>query len=243
MNLRLLFSKKYNKYFVWQGLSDFHCDKGHITKDALSNAKIGDIVKTNMGVEFKVLEQTFFDRYKKIKRLAQIITLKDAAHIISVVGNDYKRALDCGTGSGALSIFLAKMNSKAKIFSVDNRKEHIDHAKANVESFGMKNIEFIEQDIYLGIPKNKLDLITLDIPEPHKVVPFLKKSLNHGAFVVSYSPCTNQVLEFVNSLDDDFFLIKVVELMERHWDAGGRVIRPSTLGPQHTGFLVFVRYM
>jgi tRNA (adenine57-N1/adenine58-N1)-methyltransferase catalytic subunit len=236
--MKLLYSKKLNRNYVWDEKGDFHCDKGHIKKDVLLSAKIGDMVKTNMDFEFRILEQTFMDKYRKIKRLAQIITPKDAAHIISIVGNDYKRVLDCGSGSGALSIFLAKLNPKAKIYSMDNREDH-----KNVEIFELKNVEFIFGDIYEGIPKSKLDLVTLDVPEPNKVVPFLKKSLNHGAFVVSYSPCTNQVLEFVNALDDDFIIVKSVEIMERYWDVGGRVIRPSTLGPQHTGFLTFARYL
>ena len=244
--MKLLFSKKLDKYYSWNETGDFNCDKGQIKKEVLLKAKVGDVVKTNMDVDFRVLVPSFQDKYVKLKRLAQIITPKDAGHIISVVGNDFKRALDCGVGSAGLTIFLAKMNSKAKIFAVDIRDDHFEHAKNNVGLFGLKNVEFIKADIYEGIPKNKLDLLTLDVAEPFRVVPHLKKALNHGAIIVSYSPCTNQVLDFVNALNaesDDFFIMKVVEISERYWDVGGRVIRPSTMGAQHTGFLTFVRYL
>jgi len=243
--LKLLFSKKYERPFVWNEQGDFCTDSGVIKKDVLLNAKAGELLKTNKDVEFKIINGTFSDKYFRLKRLAQVINPKDAGHIISVVGNDYKRVIDCGVGSAGLTVFLAKLNPKAKIFAVDVREDHIEHSKKNVESFDLKNVKFIKADIYEGIPENKIDLLILDVPEPFKVVPHMKKSLSHGAYIVSYSPCTNQVLEFVNAFlgDDDFIMIKTVELQERYWDVGGRVIRPSTVGSQHTGFLTFVRYL
>lgn len=241
--MKLLFSKKYRKYYTWDQKGDFHCDKGMIKKDVLDKLKSGEPAITNKDVEFRIMDQHFSDKYSKLKRLAQIINPKDAGHIIATVGNDYKRVLDCGAGSGALSIFLAKMNSKAKIFSMDIREDHLEHAKKNVKEFGMKNVEFLLGDIYEGIPKKKLDLVTLDVPEPYRVVKYLKDVCNHGAYIVGYSPCTNQVLDFVNELGDEFFVVKVVEIQERFWEAGGRKIRPASLGAQHSGFLTFVRYL
>lgn len=239
----LLFSKKFRKNHVYKGSGDFHSDKGTIKEDVLLNAKPGDELITSTGAKYVYLEEKFSDHYSKLKRLAQIINPKDAGHIIGVVGNDYKRAFDCGAGSGALSIFLAKMNPKAKIFSMDIREDHLNHAKKNAEEFGMKNIEFMQGSIYDGIPKNKIDLLTLDVPEPYKVIPHFDESLEPGAFIVTYVPCTNQVLEFVNNLGDNCYVLKIVEINERYWEAGGKKIRPSTLGPQHTAFMVFVRYL
>jgi tRNA (adenine57-N1/adenine58-N1)-methyltransferase catalytic subunit len=241
--LKLLFSKKYERPFVWNEQGDFCSDSGVIKNDVLLNAKPGEILLTNKSVEFKIIDGTFADQYTRLKRLAQVINPKDAGQIISVVGNDYKRVIDCGVGSAGLTVFLAKMNPKAKIFAIDNRDDHIEHSKKNVELFDLKNVEFIKADIYEDVPVNKIDLFILDVPEPFKVVPHFVKTLSHGAYIVSYSPCTNQVLDFVNALSEDFMLIKVVEIQERFWDVGGRVIRPSSIGAQHTGFLTFVRYL
>lgn len=241
--VKLLFCRKHRKYYAWGGSGDFHCEFGTLRKKDLDAAGDGGPVTSTTGAVFRIITRRFADQYGKLQRLAQIISPKDAGHIISVVGNDYTRVLDCGTGSGALSIFLAQMNKEAQIFSVDIREDHLAHAKKNVDAFGLSNISFIHHDIYTGIPEKGIDLLTLDIPEPYRIVPFLKESLVPGAFMVVYVPSANQVLDFVNALDDRFFVIKTVEIMERFWNVGGKVLRPSTHGAQHTGFLVFARYI
>src|SRR3989338_771531 len=233
--VKLLFCKEQKKYYPWDESGDFHCNFGTLRKADLDAAGEGGTVTSTTGVVFHVITQRFSDKYAKLRRLAQIINPKDAGHILSVVGNDYRRVLDCGAGSGALSVLLAQVNKDAHIYSVDIREDHLAHAKKNALAFGLSNISFIHHDIYTGIPEKNIDLLTLDIPEPYKVVPFFKESLVPGAFIVVYVPNANQVLDFVNALDDSYFVIKVVEIMERFWNVGGKVLRPSSLGAQHTG--------
>lgn len=71
--------------------------------------------------------------------------------------------LDIGTGSGAISISIAK-NSLAKVTAVDISKQALEVAKQNAKENDVK-IEFVESDLFLGLKKNKkFDIIVSNPP-------------------------------------------------------------------------------
>ncbi|NOZ81197.1 MAG: methyltransferase domain-containing protein [DPANN group archaeon] len=236
---KLLFHRSGKTFYVKDPSKDYHCQFGVVPVKELQKAS--GRITTNTGKELAVIDSSFIDDYRRIKRGPQIIPLKDIGPIIAETGIDDKsRCLDAGTGSGALTFFLA--NITKEVISYDIREDFQEVAKKNADMLGMKNVHFQKKDIYEGITENDLDLITLDLPEPWKVITHAAAALKPGGFLVSYSPSVPQVADFVNGLDGSPFVhLKTIELIEREWDVAGRKVRPRSQQIGHSGFLSFAR--
>ena len=229
------------KLFFYRG-SDMHTQFGFVKKEEIEKAKTGAKLSTNTGKQMKVINAGFMDLYKKIKRGAQIIPLKDVGTIIAETGINQKSVIvDSGAGSGALCCFLAHLAKKVTTYEI--REDFAKIVLKNIEYLGLKNIELKQQDIYEGIDEKNIDVITLDLPEPWKVIPYAAKSIKIGGFLVSYSPTLPQVSDFVEAvrLDSSLVFLKTIEIIEREWEIDGRKIRPKSQAIGHSGFLTFVR--
>jgi tRNA (adenine57-N1/adenine58-N1)-methyltransferase catalytic subunit len=239
---KMLISDDGKRFYVKNPNEDFHTQFGFVKSAEISAAKPGDIVKTNTGKELSVFEPDFVDLYYKIKRAPQIIPLKDVAAIISITGiGKESRIVDAGTGSGALSLFLA--NIAKEVVTYELREDFAKVAQENIDSLEMKNVKVKNKNIYDGIDEKNVDVVTLDLPEPWKAVEPAIKALKVGGFLVSYSPTTPQVSDFVAEANKHgcLVLIKTIEIIEREWEFRERVVRPLSQQIGHSGFLTFVR--
>ncbi|MFC1801059.1 tRNA (adenine-N1)-methyltransferase [Nanoarchaeota archaeon] len=237
---KILLTKTGKKFFVKDLNQDFHTQFGFIKKSDLKKKNI--LVKTNKGAEFYILEPSFTDKFKKIKRGPQIITLKDIGTIIAETGiNKESTVLDAGGGSGSLSCFLAHLCKK--VYSYEIRKDFVKIIKENKERLELKNLTIKNKDITTGITEKNLDLITLDLPEPWHVIKHAEKSLKPGAFLIAYLPTITQVTEFVERIKESkkFFYIKTLENIQREWVINNKVVRPDFQMLGHTGFLIITR--
>jgi tRNA (adenine57-N1/adenine58-N1)-methyltransferase len=228
-------------YFVEDATKDYHTAEGIVTKKDLKK-KDGSLVKTNTNKEFVVFSSSFTDEYRKIKRLPQIIPLKDIGLIIAETGiGKQSRVVDAGTGSGAVACLLGHLVKE--VASYDIRKEHAQIAKQNVKNLGLKNVKIKNKNIYKDIDEKDADLLMLDLPEPWNAIRSAEKALKVGGFIVSYSPTIPQVMDFVNTISSNpkFIVLKTSEIIERNWDVYGRKVRPKSSGIGHSGFLTFVR--
>ena len=228
-------------YYVEDPAKDFHTTEGIISKKDLKK-KDGSIVKTNTGKEFLVFSSSFIDDYRRIKRIPQIIPLKDIGIIAAETGiGKQSRVVDAGTGSGALACFIAHLVKE--VISYEINKEYIQIAKQNIKQLGLKNVKVKEKNIYKEIDEKDLDLVVLDLPEPWNAIRSAEKALKVGGFLVSYSPTIPQVMDFVNTISNNpnFIVIKTIEMIERKWDVYQRKVRPKSEGIGHSGFLTFVR--
>jgi len=233
--MKVVYPKQGNKLFVKNEKQDFHSKYGVIKKSQLSKKNS----KTNTGVRVSIFDASFIDKFEKIKRGAQIVNLKDIGAIIAFTGiNKESIVIDAGSGSGALACALA--NVVNKVYTYDNRAEHIKTVKQNIKFLGLKNIKVKKHDVNKGFPKKNANLITLDLKEPWLCIEHAYDSLKLGGFLVSYSPNISQVQEFINR-NDKFLLIKVIEVIERPWVIKGKVARPDFTPFGHTGFLTFMR--
>ncbi|MBC8444379.1 methyltransferase domain-containing protein [Candidatus Woesearchaeota archaeon] len=228
------------KFLIKDTLKDFHCKQGLIKAKDLKKTK--GKIKTNKGEEFFILKPEFIDLYQKIKRNAQIITLKDIGAIITETGiNQNSKILDAGAGSGALSCYLAHIVKSVIAYEI--REDFAKTVKTNIQFLDLKNIKLKIKDIYTGIDEKNLNLITLDLPEPWKAIKHAIKALKQGGFLVAYTPQITQALEFTNKAvkTEKFVHIKTKETSEREWALKGKIAKPITPLISHTGFLTFLR--
>jgi len=225
------------RYYYVDSKQDFSCREGFIKKHDLKKSKL----KTNLGKEFFCFDSTFYDDYRKIKRLAQIIVTKDIGHIVTDAGlHKNSIVVEGGSGSGALALYLAKLVKK--VYSYDINPEHQKVAKENALFLKAKNIVFKLKDL-TKISEKNTDAVILDVPNPWTAIDSAKKSLKTGGFIVSYSPAITQVISFVNEIEkhQGLMQIKTIEIIERRWKIEGRAVRPVSESIGHTGFLTFVR--
>ena len=106
----------------------------------------------------------------------------------------------------------------------------------------MKNLTIKQGSVYDGIKEKNINLITLDLPEPWKVVEHVAKSLKVGGFLVVYLPNLNQMKMFIDSCRrTSIKVLETEELLERKWVIEDRIMRPEFQMLGHTGFLTFCR--
>ena len=194
---------------------------------------------------FLILKPSLMDKLQALKRNAQIILPRDAAHIIincSIESGN--KIVEAGIGSGSLTIVLATMVSpNGKIFSYDTRKDFIEHSLKNIEMANLSNYVSTKiKDITTGIDENNLDAVILDIPNPWDAIDYAWKSLKIGGYFCSYSPLISQVENTVKKLKkNNFFEIKTIENIQRELIITDYGTRPSFDILCHTGYLTFAR--
>ncbi|MCD6403525.1 MAG: tRNA (adenine-N1)-methyltransferase [Candidatus Aenigmarchaeota archaeon] len=232
------------KYLVKVGNKKLNTNSGYINLKNLVGKKYGEKVTTHIGKKFVIVEPCLIDfMKKKLKRIPQIVSPKDASLILAYTGiRQNSVVLDAGSGSGFLAIFLAYYLPDGRIITYEKRKEYVEVVERNVKTLGLNNIEVRNRDIIEdGFDEKDIDLITLDMKDAEKVVKHAYKSLKHGGWLVIYSPYIEQVLKVKKEIQKrNFTDVKVVESIVREWKVE-KYTRPSTLGIMHTGFLTFAR--
>ena len=239
---KILIAEDGKKFYVRNLNEDFHTQFGFIGKDKLAKAKAGDVVRTNTAKELFISDPFFIDSYGRIKRAPQIIPRKDIAAIVAETGIGKESiVVDAGTGSGALALFLTHMAKKVVTYEI--REDFAKIAEENVQLLQLKNVTVKKKNIYQGIDEKSIDVVTLDLPEPWEAIEPATKALKIGGFIVSYSPTTPQVSDFLAAAAKNKSLlhIKTIEIIEREWEFNDRIIRPKSQPIGHSGFLTFVR--
>jgi tRNA (adenine57-N1/adenine58-N1)-methyltransferase len=206
--------------------------------------KYGENIKIG-NKKFWIIKPSLMDKLQSLKRNAQIILPRDAAHIIincSIESGN--KIVEAGIGSGSLTIVLATMVSpNGKIFSYDTRKCFIDHALINIEMANLtRYVSTKIKDITTGIDEEDLDAIILDIPNPWDAIEHAWKSLKTGGYYCSYSPLISQVEKTVKKLNKHKFIeIKTIENIQRELIVTDYGTRPDFNMLGHTGYLTFAR--
>ena len=239
---KILITRQGKKFYTKDLGQDLHTQYGYVKKEELKKAKEGSLLKSNTNKEFFVFNPYFIDLYRKIKRDAQIIPLKDIGLIIAETGiNKESKILDAGSGSGALACFLAGIAKEVVTYEI--REDFIEIVKSNIDFLGFKNIKIKNKNIYTEIDDKNIDVLILDLPEPWNALESCSKALKFGGFLVSYSPSVPQVADFVNAVrkHESFVYLKTIEIIEREWEVEERKVRPKSSGLGHSGFLSFAR--
>ncbi|MEM4405510.1 MAG: tRNA (adenine-N1)-methyltransferase [Candidatus Methanomethylicaceae archaeon] len=220
----------------------FHTHKGIVDLGELIGKLYGSEVLTSLGVSLKVLPADYLDHLERIARKTQVIYPKDMAYIALVANvRSGSKVVECGTGSGALTSYLASLvRPDGKIFTYEVKEDFQENAKKNLERLGLeKFVEFKLKDITKGIDEKEVDAVILDMATPWLVVEEARKALKIGGRMVSFSPTINQVEKTVEAMEKAQFInIKAVELIMRRYKVKVNETRPDTLMIGHTGYIV-----
>ena len=169
---------------------EFHTNFGFIKKEDMERGKPGDILKTHLGHEFKVLKASINDYIDLMERKCSIILPKDIGIITAFTSmGSGDRVVDAGTGAGATALHFGNMVGKeGEVFSYEIREDFTEIAKRNVAGFGLQNVHIKCGDITEGINEDDVDIIFLDLPKPWDVVEHAKEALKTGGYIVNYTP-------------------------------------------------------
>lgn len=195
--------------------------------------------------QFWILKPSLQDKLQALKRHAQIILPRDAAHIIinCSIESGFS-VLEAGIGSGSLTIALANIVApKGKVISYDNREDFIKHALKNLKMAKIENLVQTKiMDVTEGIDEKELDAVILDIPNPWDAVSHAWKALKTGGYLCSYSPLISQVENTVKEIKNHKFIeVKTFENIQRKMVVSEQGTRPSFQMLGHTGYLTFAR--
>ena len=211
---------------------------------SLEGKKYGELIEIG-NKNFWILKPSLMDNLNALKRKAQIILPRDAAHIIincSIESGN--NIVEAGIGSGSLSIVLATMiKPNGKLFSYDIRKDFLEHALKNIEMANLSDYVSTKlKDVTTGIDEKNLDAVIIDIPNPWDAIEHAWKSLKIGGYFCSFSPLISQVEKTVKKLrKQNFIEINTIENIQRELIITDYGTRPSFSMLGHTGYLTFAR--
>lgn len=195
--------------------------------------------------QFWLLIPSLQDKLQGLRRQAQIILPRDAAHILmNCAIEPGQTVLEAGIGSGSLTIALASaVAPDGKIISYDIREEFVDHAMKNLKQASLANLVTTKiKDVTEGIEEQDLDAVVLDIPNPWAAVGHAWKALKIGGYLGTYSPLISQVEQTVNEIAKYTFIeCKTYENIQREMIVSKHGTRPSFEMLGHTGYLTFAR--
>ena len=241
--LILLYKDPQRNYLLKVENKKFHTDKGFIDLSTLKNKDIGQSVETNLGERFYILRPSLWNIIMKIERKTQIIYPKDIG-IILLKGNLFPgaRVIECGSGSGALTIALANfIRPEGKVFSYERNREFLENARKNVEKAQLKDyVEFKLKEVRERFDEEDIDSIIIDIGSPWELIPASFQALKPGGRFATICPTFEQLIQTVFSLEKTGFTqIETLEVLTRRILVRRGRSRPEQRIPSHTGFLVF----
>ena len=199
-----------------------------------------------------IVEAALPEARRNMNRRAQTIGIKDSGFLISWMGiGTGSRVLEGGHGSAGLAMNLANvMGSKGYLISVENRPEHAEVGRSNMERLAEFSTDFpswnlLEMDLQNAASEvvgicGELDAAIIDIAEPWTVVPEISQTLRIGGRIACYCPTTAQLEKSWNKVEEEGLIVEFAgEIIERRWSKAGRGgVRPGNQPMGHTAFLL-----
>ncbi len=224
---------------------ELHTHRGFFKHDDILGQPLGVQLASHLGYPFYLLRPSLHDLIMNIKRESQIIYPKESGYALLKMNIlPASRVIEAGTGSGAMTIVLARgVMPSGKVYSYDRRQDMIDLATRNLSNVGM--LDFVDlrcRGVAEGFDEKDVDALFMDLREPHLYIGRVKESLAPGSFFGALVPTTNQVSALLEELERrDFVDLEVSEILLRHYKTVPARLRPEDRMVAHTGYLVFAR--
>ncbi len=219
--------------------------RGSIAHADLIGQPLGRTIHTHQGYAFLALEPSTNDLMYALPRATQIIYGKDAAQIIFRLNLFPGRTiLECGTGSGALTLALARaVMPTGHVYSYETRPDAFDIARRNLDEAGLlPYLTLHNRDISEGFAEQEVDACFLDLREPWLFLDHAWAALKGSGFFGALVPTTNQVSQLLEGLASrPFGDIVVEEILQRAYKPVPDRLRPEDRMIAHSAYLVFAR--
>ena len=224
------------------GSFEYHA--GSVLHEAIIGNPVGTVVRTSSGARLVAVRPRLADFILKMKRGAQVVYPKDMGPILAW-GDIHPglTVLEAGTGSGALTMALARVvGASGRVVSVERRDDHASHARSIIERFFGEVPPWVELrtgEVEDHVAEVAPDRIVLDLPEPWSVVAPAASGMAPGGVFTAYVPTVPQLQRLHDELrrSKRFAGIEGFEVMQRQWLAEGRSVRPQSMMVGHTGFI------
>jgi len=222
-----------------------HTHRGLIHHDDLIGDLPGRARATHLGCSYIALRPSLDEIIMSIKRISQIVYPKDSGFILMKLNvGSGSRVVECGTGSGALTIALAHaVRPAGRVYSYDRRDDMLCVAAKNLANAGfVEQVELKQRDIEEGFDERDVDALFLDVRTPWLYLSQVWEALTEGGFFGSIVPTANQVSELIAGLNEEpFGDISVCEILLRGYKTVPERLRPTDRMVAHTGYLIFAR--
>jgi tRNA (adenine57-N1/adenine58-N1)-methyltransferase len=245
----LLLDAKGRRYLVrLQEGGTFHFHGGAVRHDDLIGEQEGVVVSSGTGASLAAYRPRLADFILKMPRGAQVVYPKDVGAIL-VFADIFPgaRVLEAGTGSGSLTISLARaVGSSGRVVSYELRPDHHEQAVANVQTyFGAipAELDLREGDVLdAAAEPDRYSHVVLDLPQPWDCIELACRVLEPGGVFCAYLPTTVQVQQLGLGLEEAGFRdLETFETLMRTWHVAERSVRPDHRMVAHTGFVTVGR--
>jgi tRNA (adenine57-N1/adenine58-N1)-methyltransferase len=245
----LLLDAKGRRYLVrLQEGGTFHFHGGAVRHDDLLGEQEGVVVSSGTGASLAAYRPRLADFILKMPRGAQVVYPKDVGAIL-VFADVFPgaRVLEAGTGSGSLTISLARaVGSSGRVVSYELRPDHHEQAVANVQTyFGAipAQLDLREGDVLdAATEADRYSHLVLDLPQPWDCIELACRVLEPGGVFCAYLPTTVQVQQLGLGLEEAGFRdLETFETLMRTWHVAERSVRPDHRMVAHTGFVTVGR--
>jgi tRNA (adenine57-N1/adenine58-N1)-methyltransferase len=221
---------------------------GFIPHDAIIGQPFGSAVKTQLDHAYLLLQPSTYDLVMRVKRASQIVYPKEVGYIIVRMNIlPGARVVEAGTGSGALTLALARsVRPNGCVYSYEERADMLELAHKNLERAGALDVvELKQRDIRAGFDERDADALFLDVREPWLFLAQAHAALKGGGFFGALVPTTNQVSDILQEMETGggWADLQVLEILERHYKPVAERLRPEDRMVGHTGYLLFARAM
>jgi tRNA (adenine57-N1/adenine58-N1)-methyltransferase len=233
------------KYFLELKPKIFSTRFDSLDLASLIGRDYGDKVLGKKGSLFFILKPTIYDFIKNIERQTQIIYPKDIGYILLKLGvGPGKKVLECGTGSGALTLaFAYTVGEKGRVITYEKEERFFQLAKKNLERFGLAHrVELKLKEVVDSFDETNVDALFLDVREPWLLLKPAWDALKPGHPLGVLVPTTNQVSQtLTHLLNLPFKDVEVLEILVRRYKPNPERLRPEDRMVAHTGYLIFAK--
>lgn len=207
---------EFRKMFELKERQKLYSNWGSVAHDDMEGRPAGSVIRTSKGIPFVIRRVSLEEFVLFMKRGPAIAYPKDASAMLTMM--DVTKGdcvLECGSGSGGMSLFLSRaVGYKGSVLSVEIREDHHKRSVLNYQRWlntwrrrrGQEwpdNVHFHHGDIISAGPLlagRGLNSVALDMINPHLALPVVVPHLHPGSVCAVYQANITQVIDLLEAL-------------------------------------------